>query len=165
MKQTIVLTAVLLLIAGAAFAQPGDALDYSPVACFMADQPPTLQLAVTGRGELRGYFRHINSTEWCSVEGSNRGKLSTVVMPKFALGDEVEYFFVLLNGKQVVAKTPEIYRAKVTSGCETNYARHSTAFTLDCGMSAAGLPTAHAAGYALGTSAPPPDISPANPPQ
>ena len=122
-----------------------------------------LQLSVSGKGELRAYFRHINSTEWCSVEGQNEGKLSTVVMPKFESGDEIEYFFVLLDGKRVVAKSPEIYRAKNTSGCETNIARHSTSFTIDCGQSVAGIPASNAAAHALGFGTSPTNPSPERP--
>jgi hypothetical protein len=155
--------AISLLIAGAALAQPGDVLDYTPVPCMHGGESAMLQLSVNGKGELRAYFRHINSTEWCSVEGQNLGRLSTVVMPKFEAGDEIEYFFVLLDGKRVIAKSPEIYRAKNTSGCETNIARHSTSFTIDCGMSAAGIPASNAAGMALGSSATPGPISPERP--
>ena len=114
--------AISLLIAGAALAQPGDVIDYTPVPCMHGGDSAMLQLSVSGKGELRAYFRHINSTEWCSVEGQNEGKLSTVVMPKFETGDEIEYFFVLLDGKKVIAKSPEIYRSKNTSGCETTSA-------------------------------------------
>lgn len=155
--------AISLLIAGAALAQPGDVLDYTPVPCMHGGESAMLQLSVGQKGELRAYFRHINSTEWCSVEGQNEGRLSTVVMPKFETGDEVEYFFVLLDGKRVIAKSPEIYRAKNTSGCETNIARHSTTFTIDCGMSAVGIPASNAAGMALGASAVPGNPSPERP--
>ena len=164
MKRFAVLIAAMMLLgAGAAFAQPGDVLDFNPVACFPGGDSALLQLNVSKPGELRAYFRHINSTEWCSVEGQNRGKLSTVAMPKFQVGDEIEYFFVLLDGKQVIAKSPEIYRAKNTSGCETNYARHSTALTIDCGMSVAGIPASNNAGLALGGTGRPPVVSPERP--
>jgi|SRR6266550_6807529 len=162
MKAT-TLFAAILLTAGAALAQPGDVLDYNPVQCMRGGDSAMLQLSVSQPGELRCYFRHINSTEWCSVDGQNLGKLSTVVMPKFEVGDEIEYFFVLLDGKKVVAKSPEIYRSKNTSGCETNVARHSTSFTIDCGMGAAGMPASNAAGMAFGSSAPTPNPSPERP--
>jgi hypothetical protein len=163
MTRITLFAASLLLIAGAAFAQPGDPIDYTPVGCLHGGESTILQLAVTEKGELRCYFRHVNSTEWCSVEGQNLGKLSTVVLPKFEVGDEIEYFFVLLNGKQVMAKSPEIYRAKNTTGCETNIARHSTAFTIDCGMGAAGIPASNAAAMALGVAGIPPRVSPDRP--
>lgn len=163
MTRTTLFAALLFLIAGAALAQPGDTLDYTPVGCMKGGDSAMLQLSVTQKGELRAYFRHVNSTEWCSVEGQNLGKLSTVVLPKFEVGDEVEYFFVLLDGQKVIAKSPEIYRAKNTGGCETNIARHSTAFTIDCGMGVAGIPASNAAGLALGANGPAPKVSPDRP--
>jgi len=155
--------AILLLTAGTALAQPGDILDYKPVECLMGGESGMLQLNVTQPGELRAYFRHINSTEWCSVEGQNLGRLSTVVMPKFNVGDEIEYFFVLLDGKKVLAKSPEIYRVKNTSGCDTNIARHSTTFAIDCGQSVAGMPAANAAAHAFGVGSVPVPASPERP--
>ncbi|HEY2828804.1 MAG TPA: hypothetical protein VGJ88_01710, partial [Thermoanaerobaculia bacterium] len=139
------LAATSLLIAGAAFAQPGDVLQYTPVECLRGGDSSVFQLNVTQKGELRAYFRHLNSTEWCSVIGNNEGKLSNVVMPKFEVGDEIEYFFVLLDGRRIIAKSPDIYRVKNTGGCDINIARHSTSFTIDCGKTVAGMPTSHAA--------------------
>lgn len=164
MKRTaILLAAISLLIAGAAFAQPGDVLDYTPVECMRGGDSAVLQLNVTQKGELRAYFRHVNSTEWCSVIGNNEGRLSSVVMPKFEVGDEIEYFFILADGKRVIAKSPEIYRVKNTGGCETNIARHSTSFTIDCGQSVAGMPASNAAAHALGFSSKPGPVSPERP--
>jgi len=157
------LAAISLLVSGAAFAQPGDILDYKPIDCMLGGESTMLQLNVAKPGELRAYFRHLNSTEWCSVVGTNQGQLSTVVLPKFQVGDEIEYFFVLLYGKRVLAKSPEIYRAKNTSGCDANVARHSTSFTIDCGQSVAGMPASNAAAHALGFGAPPTNPSPERP--
>jgi hypothetical protein len=84
-------------------------------------------------------------------------------MPKFEVGDEIEYFFVLVDGKRVIAKSPEIYRVKNTGGCETAIARHSTSFTIDCGQSVAGMPASNAAAHALGFSANPGPVSPERP--
>jgi hypothetical protein len=148
-KVTILLSSVLLLASGAAFAQPGDVLEYTPVGCMRGGEATVLQLDVKEGGELRAYFRHVNSTEWCSVDGTNDGKLSTVTMPKFETGDEIEYFFVLLNGKKVVAKSSEIYRAKNTNGCESPTARHLTSFTVDCGVNANSVGNATSAGAAV----------------
>ena len=157
------IAAISLLIAGAAFAQPGDILDYKPIECMLGGQSATLQLNVSQPGELRAYFRHLNSTEWCSVIGTNQGRLSTVVMPQFQVGDEIEYFFVLLDGKRVIAKSPEIYRVKNTAGCEANVSRHSTSFTIDCGQSIAGMPASNAAAPAFGVGANPTNPSPERP--
>jgi hypothetical protein len=157
------LAAVSLLIAGAAFAQPGDVLDYKPVECMPGGESAMLQLNVGQKGELRAYFRHVNSTEWCSVIGNNNGALSNVVMPKFEVGDEIEYFFVLADGKRILAKSPEIYRVKNTGGCETYIARHSTTFAIDCGQGVAGMPASNAAAHALGIGDNPRPISPERP--
>ncbi len=162
MKRTL-LAAISLLVAGVAFAQTGNILNYSPVGCFPGGESATLQLNVTQKGELRAYFRHLNSTEWCSVIGTNEGPLSTVVMPKFETGDEIEYFFVLLDGKRVVAKSPEIYRVKNTPRCDSNISRHSTTFTIDCGQSIAGMPASNAAAHALGIGTTPSNPSPERP--
>jgi hypothetical protein len=156
-KMTLLFSGILLLAAGAAFAQPGDILDYKPVGCLKGGDPTVLQLDVKRGGELRAYFRHVNSTEWCSVDGANDGKLSTITMPKFEVGDEIEYFFVLLDGKKVVAKSPEIYRAKNTDGCESPTARHLSSFTVDCGVNTNSIGNATSAGAAiLGAKAPAP---------
>lgn len=165
MKRTL-LAAISLLLAGAAFAQPGqigNVLNYTPVGCFPGGESATLQLSVTQKGELRAYFRHLNSTEWCSVIGTNDGPVSTIVMPKFQIGDEIEYFFVLLDGKRVIAKSPEIYRVKNTAHCDANVARHSTTFTIDCGQSIAGMPASNAAAHALGVGTRPSNPSPERP--
>ena len=162
MKRTL-LAAISLLVAGAAFAQTGNILNYTPVGCFPGGESAMLQLNVTQKGELRAYFRHVNSTEWCSVIGNNDGPVSTVVMPQFLVGDEIEYFFVLLDGKRVIAKSPEIYRVKNTGNCDANVARHSTTFTIDCGRAVAGMPASNAAAHALGFNKPPANPSPERP--
>jgi hypothetical protein len=140
---------ILLLAASAAFAQPGEVLDYTPVGCMKGGDSAVLQLDVKNPGELRAYFRHVNSTEWCSVDGVNDGKLSTITMPKFEVGDEIEYFFVLLDGKKVIAKSSEIYRAKNTDGCESATARHLSSFTVDCGVNTNSIGNATSAGAAI----------------
>ena len=161
-KRTL-LAALSLLLAGAAFAQTGGVINYTPVGCLPGGDSAMLQLNVTQKGELRAYFRHLNSTEWCSVIGNNDGQLSTVVLPKFQIGDEIEYFFVLLDGKRVIAKSPEIYRVKNTPNCDSNVARHSTTFAIDCGQSVAGMPASNAAAHALGYGTPPTNPSPERP--
>lgn len=162
-KFTLLFSGILLLAAGAAFAQPGDVIDYNPVGCMKGGESAVLQMNVAGDGELRAYFRHVNSTEWCSVDGSNTGKLSTITMPKFEMGDEIEYFFVLLQGKKVVAKSPEIYRAKNTDGCESATARHLSSFTIDCGVNTNSIGNATSAGAAILGEKPPVSSSPNSP--
>ena len=124
MKRTaLILAGALLLPANLAFAQ-GDAIDYNAPGCIRAGAAPLMQVSVEPKGELRAYFRRVNTTDWCSVEGKNLGPLSNVVLPRFEVGDEIEYFFVVLEGKRVIAKSPRVYRAKATEGCENTVARH-----------------------------------------
>jgi hypothetical protein len=163
MKRTaIVLVAALLFPAGSVFAQ-GNAIEYSGNGCIRAGQPPLMQLSVEPKGELRGYFRRINTTDWCSVEGKNLGPLSNVVLPKFEAGDEIEYFFVVLNGKKVVAKSPRVYRAKATEGCESEVARHMLEVSIDCSRVDDVIPASLEAGYKIPVSAAPGPSSPASP--
>src|SRR5215212_2747105 len=131
-------------------AEVKNGINHTPVSCVRAGELPLLQVDATGKGELRGYFRRINTTDWCSVEGTNDGPLSHVVLPKFENGDEVEYFFVLIDGSRVVARSPRIYRVRVNNECETAYARHLIRLTMNCGEDAQAIPSALSAGYLLG---------------
>lgn len=158
------LLSILLLIASASttFAKDGS-IDFTAVSCLRAGEMPILQMALKEPGILRAYFRHVNTTDWCSVDGTNRGPLSSVTLPKFENGDEVEYFFLVLDGKRVVSKSPQIYRAKVANTCETPYARHSLMITMDCGNGGPGsIPASMGAGYSLrgNPGEPPPNGSP-----
>lgn len=124
-------------------------VEYLPVDCIRGGELPLLQVKVRGEGELRAYFRRINTTDWCSVEGVNEGPLSRVVLPKFEDGDEIEFFFVLLDGRRVVARSPKIFRARVTPVCETAWARHILRLSLSCGQDAEAIPSAVAAGQSI----------------
>jgi len=164
MKRTaLVLTVVLLMPTGAIFAQ-GGAVDHNPTGCIRADAAPLMQVSTEDKGELRAYFRRVNTTDWCSVEGKNLGQLSNVVLPKFELGDEIEYFFVVLQGKRVVAKSPRVYRAKATDGCDGNVARHMLDVQIDCSRLDDVVPAGMEAGYALPVFANRP-VSPERPTQ
>jgi hypothetical protein len=125
------------------------ALHYKPVSCARGGELPLMQLEVEGKGELRAYFRRLNTTDWCSVEGVNDGPLSRVVLPKFDPGDEIEYFFVLLDGRRVAARSQRIYRLRVTNECDAAWARHVQRFTLSCGDDPGGVPSAVSAGMQL----------------
>ena len=140
-------------------------IEHTPVSCVRAGELPLLQVKVDAKGELRGYFRRINTTDWCSVEGDNDGPLSRVVLPKFETGDEVEYFFVLIDGVRVVARSPRIYRVRVTADCETAWARHMIRLSMSCGDDAAGIPSSMGAGYFMGdiVDGDPPYVSPDRP--
>ncbi len=141
-----------LLLTTASFAAEKVSMAYNPIACIKSGELPLLQVNLEGEGELRSYFRRINTTDWCSVEGENAGPLSRVVLPKFETGDEIEYFFVLIQGRRVVARSPHIYRARVNAECGLPYARHIQRLALSCGQDAQGVPSAMGAGYAVGDS-------------
>ena len=149
MKRTaLVLTVALLLSPGAIFAQ-GGAVDHTATGCIRAGAAPLMQVSTEDKGELRAYFRRVNTTDWCSVEGKNLGQLSNVVLPQFELGDEIEYFFVVLQGKRVVAKSPRVYRAKATDGCDGEIARHMLDVQIDCSRLDDVVPAGMEAGYSL----------------
>ena len=131
-RKTIFVALVLVLAALTASAQMQPQIDFSPVSCFRSGEMPVLAVGVDRPGTLRAFFRHVGTTDWCSVDGENRGKVSSVVLPQFNTGDDIEYYFVVLQGKQVVAKSPNLYRSAVNAGCETAYARHPLRIVSEC---------------------------------
>jgi hypothetical protein len=149
MTRRALMIASALLLAHVSGAAPKVSMQYTPVSCIKAGELPLLQLTIEGEGELRSYFRRINSTDWCSVEGLNDGPLSRVVLPKFDNGDEIEYFFVLLQGRRVVARSPRIYRARISDECQMPFARHILKLSLSCGEEVQAIPGAMGAGYAI----------------
>ena len=149
MRSRSILVLLVALAAVSAAAQTKSVIDYKPVSCMRGGELPVLQMNVEGKGELRAYFRRINTTDWCSVEGVNDGPLSRIVLPKFDTGDEIEYFIVLIDGRRVVARSPRIYRAKITGDCESAWARHILKIALSCGEDETGIPSALGAGYSL----------------
>lgn len=149
-----------VLTAGTAFAAPS--MEYTPMTCVKAGEMPLMQLSVSGEGELRGFFRRANSTDWCSVDGVNDGPLSRVVLPKFDAGDEIEYFFVMTEGRRVLARSPQIYRVRVADSCEAPAARHVLPLSLSCGDEVQTMPTAMGAAYSM-TSTDRPVVSPETP--
>lgn len=157
-RSTLALAAVL--VAGSAFAAPSIA--YTPVACVRAGEMPVMQLRVEGEGDLRAFFRRSGATDWCSVDGVNEGPLSRVILPKFDAGDQIEYFFVLTEGRRVLARTPEIYSVKAGANCEVPVARHVLPLMLNCGDDTQALPSAMGAAYSMSTVEPQP-ISPESP--
>jgi len=159
MTKRALLVVLLLTVAFTATPQQRNGIDFTPLACVRGGELALMQLKVVGPGELRAYFRRINTTDWCSVEGTNEGPLSRVVLPKFDAGDEIEYFFVLLEGNKVMAKSPMIYRSKVTADCESPWARHVLKISMSCGEETNAIPMAISAGLSVGkdviTSHPP----------
>jgi hypothetical protein len=144
-----IIAASLLLAAGLSAQETKASMKYTPITCIKGGELPLLQIDIEGEGELRSYFRRLNSTDWCSVEGTNDGPLSRVVLPKFETGDEIEYFFVLIQGRRVVARSPHIYRARVNAECGLPFARHIQRLALSCGDEAQAMPAAQAAGYSV----------------
>ena len=166
MKIRAIAAAALAFAALGVSAEVKNGLNHTPIACVRAGELPLLQVDATGNGELRGYFRRINTTDWCSVEGMNDGPLSRVVLPKFENGDEVEYFFVLIDGVRVVARSPRIYRVRVSNECEAAFARHVIRMTMNCGEDAQAVPSSLGAGYMVGdqiVEGNPPVVSPDQP--
>ena len=146
--------------------QVKNGIEHTPQVCVRAGELPLMQVKTTAEGELRGYFRRINTTDWCSVEGVNEGPLSRVVLPKFENGDEIEYFFVLLDGGRVVGRSSRIYRTRVTADCQGAVARHLIKLDLSCGHDAQGIPSSLGAGFLVGDEiirGNPPTISPDEP--
>jgi hypothetical protein len=168
MKSTSAVFATLLLsIAVSAAAQQQGTIQYQPVACIRADDMPVLHCGVKEKGELRAYFRRVGATDWCTVPGENRGQLSAVTLPKFLTGEEIEYYFVVINGKQIVAKTADIYRVKATEACDNPVARHATILPMECLPPGANpIGRSIGAGYAMSSSSnetPAPQASPDRP--
>jgi len=163
MKRTAIALVAALLLPTVPLLAQGEMIDHNAVGCIRAAEAPLMQVSVEPKGELRGYFRRINTTDWCSVEGKNLGPLSSVVLPKFEAGDEIEYFFVVLQGKRVIAKSPRVYRAKATQGCENNVARHMLDVAIDCSRIDDVLPAALEAAYRVPVLATPPGTSPFKP--
>src|SRR5437868_8089423 len=124
MKRTALLLAVAMLLPQTAVFAQGNAIDHNPTGCIRAGEAPLMQVSVEPKGELRAYFRRVNTTDWCSVEGKNLGVLSSVVMPKFEIGDEIEYLFVVLIGMRVVQKRLRGYRANSDGACYGRIDRH-----------------------------------------
>ncbi len=131
MKRSLFVAATLLACAPA-FAQQQGTIDFKPEACIVGDEMPVFRVATHDAGVLRAFFRRVNTTDWCSVDGENRGAYSTITLPKFVPGDEVEYYFIVLKGDEVVAKSPRIYRSKATEHCDSPYNRHALVLTLEC---------------------------------
>lgn len=164
MKKAFILSVALFSFALAASAQDEGTIGYSPVSCVRAGEMPVLQVSLSQTGALRAFFRRVNTTDWCSVEGKNEGPLSSVTLPKFEANEEIEYYFLLIDGKRVMAKSPQIYRVKVTNACETPFARHILMLTMDCSNKGPGsMPASMGAGVALQSKiVPPPDTSPSS---
>lgn len=148
------ITILTLLAAFPASVMAQEPIAHSPLSCIRGGEMAVLQMRVSEKGELRCYFRRTNTTDWCSVEGVNDGPLSRVTMPKFDAGDEIEYFFVLLDGKRISARSSRIYRSRVTEDCRNTWARHTIMIRINCSDTDQNglVPASLGAGYALNGS-------------
>ena len=165
MKRIPALFAVVFAVTlTSAFAQQQGSIDYRPVSCIRGGEMGVLQMTVKDKGTLRMYFRRTGASDWCSVDGTNAGPLSSVILPKFNDNDEIEYYFVVINGKQVVAKSPDVYKVKATPNCNTPVARHTTMIPMEC-LPTGGNPIAQSlgAGYSLRSSISEQPFSPERP--
>ena len=154
--------AVAALTAGGQQSKPKKAaMAFTPVSCIRGGELALLQVDIDGnpKAELRAYFRRVNTTDWCSVEGTNEGPLSRVVLPKFETGEEIEYFFVMLEGRRVMARSSRMYRSRVNDSCETPFARHVLKISMNCGQDQAAVPSSLGAGMMID-----PDLVAGDPP-
>lgn len=173
MKKTGLLFAALLLAAVAAYTQQPPtvpqappSIDHTPGTCVMGGEMPVFNVAVNRDGVLRAFFRRVGSTDWCSVDGTNNLRLSTVTLPKFEIGDEFEYYFVLIDNKRIIAKSPQIYHTKAEAFCDAPFTRHATLVTMQCLPPGSNpMATAAGAGLALQTNTTPGVVSPEKPTQ
>lgn len=140
---------VLLMLGMATYAQQQGVVEHAAPSCFVSGAMPLLSCSTADRGTLRAYFRKVDHTDWCSVDGHNRGQRSDVTLPRFETNDQIEYYLVVLNDKQVLAKSPQIYRVRIISRCDSAIAWHATLPTMECLPPGANpLASALAAGYA-----------------
>lgn len=152
-KTRAALSVALLLLATVTNAQQQGVVEHSAPSCFVTGSMPLLSCSTTSAGTLRSYFRKVGNTDWCSVDGNNRGRRSDITLPRFEANDQLDYYFVVLNDKQVLAKSPQIYRVKFTSRCDSDFTRHAILPTMECLPPGANpLASALAAGYASASS-------------
>ena len=138
---SLLLTATLPLVG-----QPK--IEHTSPSCLRAGRVYVFNVTTPSEGELRLFYRKTNGT-WCSVIGSNHRANSFVAVPRLNDGDELEYFFVLLNKNQVIARSPVLYRIRANERCETMPLRVLETPPLDCSEQAALWGAANSAAYAL----------------
>jgi len=132
MKRFLIAAALFACAAPLFAAGQQGTIDYKPQSCIVGDEMPLFQVETHDDGILRAYFRRVNTTDWCYVDGENRNSYSTITLPKVLPGNEIEYYFIVLKGDEVVAKSPKIYRAKAMDHCDAAFNRHALVLTLEC---------------------------------
>jgi hypothetical protein len=165
MRTTAFAFAALVAIAGAANAQPQPAVEHTPRTCVVGGEMPVFNVAVNHQGTIRAFFRRVGNTDWCSVDGENHGPLSVATLPKFDTGEEFEYYFVLIDQKKIIAKSPQIYHVRAQSFCDAPFSRHNTLMTMQCLPPGSNpIATSMGAGFAVTGNDPRP-VSPDRPSQ
>src|SRR5205814_10667211 len=106
-------------------------IEHTPEACILGGELPMMMVSTVDDGLLRAYFRRTGTVDWCSVDGKNLGKASNVILPRFDIGTDIEYYFVVLKGRQVIAKSAEIDLTKAPGECESAVARHAINRTME----------------------------------
>ena len=153
----------LLFVAGSssAFAQSAR-IDHTPLPCLRGGRVYALNVATPAAGELRLFYRKSNTT-WCSIVGVNRRDTSYVALPKLNDGDELEYFFVLVDKNRVIARSPEIYHVRVSDRCDSTPLRAMDTPPTECSEQTNIMGAANAAAYALPVTGEPQPASPDQP--
>jgi hypothetical protein len=165
MKIRIVLSLAFAMSALAAFGAQHGVIEHTPPGCMLEGEMPIMNVDTSDDGLLRAYFRRQGATDWCFVDGKNLGKISQVTLPKFDNGESIEYYFVVIDGKRIIAKSPKIYNARNDHHCDAPFARHAVMLTLEC-LPPGTNPTSMSAGYAAKTIiGNPPPPSPEKPEQ
>jgi len=169
MKIRIILTLAFVMSAVSALAvQPGT-IEHVPPGCMVEGEMAIMSVETADDGILRAYFRRQGATDWCFVDGKNLGKVSQVTLPKFDPNEAIEYYFIVLEGKRVVAKSPRIYNARNEHHCNADFARHAIMLTLECLPPGTNpISNSMSAGYAIKTivgTDPTPKQSPERPDQ
>lgn len=132
MKIRILLSVAILLCSASAFAQQQGDIAHTPESCVLGGELPMMMVSTADDGLLRAYFRRLGTIDWCSVDGQNLGKASNVIFPRFDAGTDIEYYFIVLKGKQVVAKSAQIYRTRSLQRCNAPFARHAINLVMEC---------------------------------
>jgi len=151
MKIRIILALVFVMSAVTALAvQPGT-IEHLPPGCMLEGEMAIMSVETADDGLLRAYFRRQGATDWCFVDGKNLGKVSQVTLPKFDPNETIEYYFIVIDGKRIVAKSPRIYNARNEHHCSADFARHAIMLTLECLPPGTNPINSMSAGYAIKT--------------
>ncbi|MGH9141426.1 MAG: hypothetical protein ACRD3J_13480 [Thermoanaerobaculia bacterium] len=164
MKRALTLILVVAMSVVTPLAAQQGMIEHNPPGCMLEGEMAIMSVETSDDGLLRAYFRRQGATDWCFVDGKNLGRVSQVTLPKFDNNEEIEYYFVVLDGKRVIAKSPKIYQARNENRCDAAYARHATIVTLEC-LPPGTNPSQMTPYYAAGTvsTTPPPVQSPEKP--